>query len=110
MRLVIVCVKSVTGTTVEVLVVDDDAVADAGVVQAVSEAVGVSLGVHLHGLPSCSLGIFGTAQSKSSVAAFNQNPFIYVEYFIIICSNINISTSVNITNDLYDRLGIDIGI
>lgn len=37
-----------TCTPVKVLVVDDDALADAGIVQAVSEAVGARPGIHVH--------------------------------------------------------------
>lgn len=38
-----------TGASVEVLVVDDDALADAGEAEAVSEALGAGLGIHVHG-------------------------------------------------------------
>lgn len=37
-----------TCSSVEVLVVDDDALAHAGEIKAVSEAVGAGLGIHVH--------------------------------------------------------------
>lgn len=38
-----------TCSFVKVLIVDDDALADAGEIQAVSEAVGLGFGIHVHG-------------------------------------------------------------
>lgn len=53
--------KCVTSALLEVLVVDDDAVADRGVAQTVSVGVCVAFGVHLHRLSSFSLNSSGTA-------------------------------------------------
>lgn len=55
--------EQVTSALVEVLVVDDDAVADRGEAQTVSEGVRMRFGVHLHGLSSSSLDTAGTAPS-----------------------------------------------
>lgn len=53
--------ECVTGALVEVLVVDDDAVADRRVAQTVSGGVCVAFGVHLHRRSSSSHVSSGTA-------------------------------------------------
>lgn len=38
-----------TGSPIKVLIVDDDTLSNAGEVKAISEAMGLQLGIHLHG-------------------------------------------------------------